>query len=58
MTDLIERERELDVLQRLVDGAGAGRGSVVLIEGPAGIGKSGLLAELRAAATGAGVRVR
>ena len=57
MTDLVERERELDVLQRLVDGAGAGRGSVVLIEGPAGIGKSGLLAELRAAATGAGVRV-
>src|SRR5688572_27590824 len=50
--DLLERERELRALGRLLDEAAAGRGGVALIEGPAGIGKSRLLAELRERAAG------
>ncbi|MDW5592723.1 AAA family ATPase [Conexibacter stalactiti] len=45
--DLLERERELAQLDALVDEAVAGRGGLALIEGPAGIGKSRLLAALR-----------
>lgn len=50
MTDprLFERDRELASLTGLVDGAVEGRGRCALIEGPAGIGKSRLLAEARA----------
>src|SRR5690348_8252032 len=44
---LLERERELAALDRLLAGARAGRGGVALIEGPAGIGKTRLLAEAR-----------
>src|SRR5215217_954164 len=46
MTDpnLLERESELDALDRALAGAVEGRGSVVAIEGPAGIGKSSLVA--------------
>jgi predicted ATPase len=47
MDALLERDRELAALDRLLDQAEAGRGHVVLIEGPAGIGKSRLLGELR-----------
>ena len=39
--------RELATLDDLVAGAAGGSGRLVLIEGPAGIGKSGLLAGLR-----------
>jgi DNA-binding CsgD family transcriptional regulator len=42
--DLLEREAELDALDRALAGALEGRGSVVSIEGPPGIGKSSLLA--------------
>jgi DNA-binding CsgD family transcriptional regulator/tetratricopeptide (TPR) repeat protein len=41
--DLIEREAELSALDQALAGAIAGRGSVVAIEGPPGIGKSSLV---------------
>ena len=44
---LLEREREIAALERLLDRARESRGAVVLIEGPAGIGKRVLCAELR-----------
>jgi DNA-binding CsgD family transcriptional regulator len=57
MTPLVEREREVAALAALVDALPAGEGRVAWIEGPAGIGKSTLLAEERrhAAETGAHV---
>jgi DNA-binding CsgD family transcriptional regulator len=48
MDGLLERDRELAALDRLIADAEDGRGRVALIEGPAGIGKSRLLAEARA----------
>jgi DNA-binding NarL/FixJ family response regulator len=48
MSALLERDREIAALEGLVGDARAGSGRLVLIEGPAGIGKSGLLRELRA----------
>src|ERR671926_67715 len=42
--DLLEREAELDALDRALAAAVEGRGSVVAIEGPPGIGKSRLVA--------------
>ena len=39
---LLEREHELAVIDARLDEAAAGRGGLVLIEGPAGIGKSAL----------------
>src|SRR5262249_6822614 len=50
---LLERERELGVLEELLEG----RGGLALVGGPAGIGKSRLLAATRDAAQGAGFRV-
>ena len=50
---LLERERELAVLDRLVDGVAGGGGRIALIEGPAGIGKTRLLAKARERAGGA-----
>ena len=52
MDGLLERDRELAALDRLIADAGDGRGRVALIEGPAGIGKSRLLAEARTRARG------
>jgi DNA-binding CsgD family transcriptional regulator len=40
---LLERESELEALDRALDAAVGGRGSVVAIEGPPGIGKSSLV---------------
>jgi DNA-binding NarL/FixJ family response regulator len=54
---VLERERELAVLDGLVEGAAAGRAQVGLVEGAAGIGKSLLLAELRSRAESEGFRV-
>lgn len=48
--ELVERESELDALTALLDDLTAGRSRAALIEGPAGIGKTRLLAELRARA--------
>jgi DNA-binding CsgD family transcriptional regulator len=53
MDGLLERDRELAALDRLLGDAQEGRGALTLIEGPAGIGKSRLLAELRERAAGA-----
>jgi DNA-binding CsgD family transcriptional regulator len=50
-TPLIERDAEIAGMQAALDDAAAGLGGVVLIEGPAGIGKTRLVAEaVRAAA--------
>ncbi|CAN5743273.1 LuxR family transcriptional regulator [soil metagenome] len=47
---LVEREQELATLARVLDSARAGRGAVVVVHGPAGIGKTELLrAGMRAA---------
>ena len=45
--DLVDRDRELAALHGRVDDLAAGAGGTVLIEGPAGIGKTRLLAEAR-----------
>ncbi len=47
---LLERERELETLRDGVDRARAGEGALLLIEGPAGAGKTVLAREARAAA--------
>ena len=54
---LLERGRELGVLEDLIQGALEGRPGLALVEGPAGIGKSRLLAATRGAAEQAGFRV-
>jgi DNA-binding NarL/FixJ family response regulator len=54
---LLERERELDSLGRVVQAARAGEAVMALIEGAAGIGKSRLLAQVREMTNGAGFRV-
>ena len=41
--NLLEREPELDALNRALESAVQGRGSVVAVEGPPGIGKSSLM---------------
>ena len=47
---LLERERELAAIGSGLDDAVAGRGRLLLVEGPAGIGKSALVARAREAA--------
>ena len=54
---LLERDRELDSLRGVLQEAAGGGGRLALVEGPAGIGKSRLLAELRTAAQEDDVRV-
>ncbi|XVV12625.1 LuxR C-terminal-related transcriptional regulator [Actinoplanes sp. CA-131856] len=49
------RERELEILRRHIAAVAAGRGAVVLIEAPAGYGKTTLLAEAREIAREHGV---
>ena len=53
--ELLERDGELDRIGALVEGAASARGRVVLVEGPAGIGKTELLAAGRALALEAGL---
>lgn len=55
---LVDRDRELAVLRTKLDELGEGRGGCLLVEGPAGIGKTRLLDELRRLAVAAGVWVR
>lgn len=54
---LLERESEVQRLSELVDAAREGHGATVAIEGPAGIGKSRLLARAGELARDAGLRV-
>jgi hypothetical protein len=54
---LLEREAQVATLQALADAARSGGGRLVVIEGSAGIGKTRLLAEARAIAGSAGMRV-
>lgn len=57
MPTLLDRAPELDRLGRLVDDAATGSGGLVLIEGDAGIGKTGLVQATRELAHRRGVRV-
>ncbi len=54
---LLERETQVAALETLAEAAQSGGGRFVVIEGSAGIGKTCLLAEARAIAGGAGMRV-
>ena len=54
---LLERDAELGAVARLVDATVAGQGGVLVIEGPAGIGKTGLLEAASERAVAAGARV-
>ena len=54
---LFERAGELGRIDGLLDGARAGTGGVLVVTGPAGIGKSSLLSEARERAGPAGMRV-
>ena len=54
---LLEREAQVAALRALIGGARSGGGRFVVIEGGAGIGKTRLLAEGRAIAGSAGMRV-
>jgi DNA-binding CsgD family transcriptional regulator len=53
---LLEREAELETLGTALDAARAGSGSLLVVEGHAGLGKSQLLAAARGFAKGTGVR--
>jgi DNA-binding CsgD family transcriptional regulator len=57
-TALLERDSELARLDAVLGEAGAGRGTMVAIEGPAGAGKTALLDGVRARAVAAGLDVR
>jgi DNA-binding SARP family transcriptional activator/tetratricopeptide (TPR) repeat protein len=54
---LVERDEEMRLIASLLPRVASGRGGVLAIEGPAGIGKTRLLAELRAQAPAEGFRV-
>jgi DNA-binding CsgD family transcriptional regulator len=54
---LLERSEELARIESALAEARSGRGTFLVVEGPAGIGKTALLAAVRTAAAGAGMRV-
>jgi DNA-binding CsgD family transcriptional regulator len=54
---LLEREIELDALRAAIDDARCGVGSVVVIQGPSGAGKTALLEAAQSQAQAAGLRV-
>src|SRR2546426_10182893 len=53
---LLERERELERIRRRLRLAREGRGGALVVEGPAGIGKTVMLGAARDAAKGEGFR--
>jgi DNA-binding SARP family transcriptional activator/tetratricopeptide (TPR) repeat protein len=55
--DLVDRDKELAAVRAALDDLAAGEPRLLLIEGPAGIGKTRLLAEARRLAAGRSVRV-
>lgn len=55
---LLERDAELAAIDALIGDAAGGESRLLLIEGPAGIGKSRLVAETRRRAAGAKIAVR
>src|SRR5436309_7623056 len=54
---LLERERELERIRRRLRLAREGRGGALVVEGPAGIGKTAMLRAAREVAEGEGFRV-
>src|SRR3712207_2661414 len=56
-TRLLEREAESGRIERAISRAAAGRGALIVVEGPAGIGKTALVAHARATAAASGVQV-
>jgi DNA-binding CsgD family transcriptional regulator len=54
---LLERSEELARVEAALAEARAGRGTFVVLEGPAGIGKTALLGAVRSVAAGSGMRV-
>ena len=54
---LLERSAQLERIEAALTGARAGHGAFVVLEGPAGIGKTALLTAARAAAADGGMRV-
>jgi DNA-binding CsgD family transcriptional regulator len=56
-SDLVERDRDLLALGRVLDAAAAGAGSITTVSGPAGIGKSVLVDAALAGASGSGLTV-
>jgi DNA-binding CsgD family transcriptional regulator len=57
MGGLLERRLELESIGALLEGCSAGQGSVLLVEGPAGIGKTALLESAHVMARDAAVTV-
>src|SRR5690349_8054496 len=57
MPRLVQRDAELAMLDHRLAQVCAGTGGVIVVEGPAGIGKSSLLAEAGGSAAEAGLRV-
>jgi len=57
-TGLLERIDELAHVDGALDEACAGRGRFVVLEGPAGIGKTAVLAAVRESAAARGMRPR
>src|SRR5687768_7445869 len=55
---LLEREREVAAVDGAIASAVDGKGSLLLVEGPAGIGKTSLLGEAAARAAERGLLVR
>jgi DNA-binding SARP family transcriptional activator/tetratricopeptide (TPR) repeat protein len=55
--DLLDREREMAAVRAALDDLAAGEPRLLLIEGPAGIGKTRLLSEVRRLAAARSVRV-
>jgi hypothetical protein len=56
-SDLLEREDELARIHGSLARARDGRGNLVVVEGPAGVGKTALLAGARAMAEPAGMQL-